>query len=173
MPARAACERARVRIQSCALGLERLELEVLGCTRHCGPVFKEALAALAGKLQGARARAEALSEVGAVRAELLWRELLPVVEAIEDGLGDLQRLLVPLGSLASASGEELEAAYDEIARLERRFLVRLRHSAGEAVGEGYYRCCGCGAFNQPGAGFVLGRCARCGGNCHHQVSGAV
>jgi hypothetical protein len=158
------------RVRNCAVQLEALELAVLDQSYRFGPILKEALATLSMKLGSVRQRAAVLEEVGPLRVQLLSRELEPMLVALEEGLRDLGRLVSAIASRPAGKSEEPESVYDELAGLERWFLVRLRHSAGEAVSEGYYRCCACGAFTRPGPGMVLGRCARCGGNCHHHVS---
>ena len=163
-------ERISSRVRGCVVQFQTLELAVLDQSYRFGPIFKEALAALGMKLVGVRQRAAVLEEVGALRAQLLSRELEPMLSSLEDGLGDLSRLVAAIVAKPPGRAEEPESAYDELAGMERWLLLRLRHSAGEAVSDGYYRCCGCGAFNPLGPGGVLGWCLRCGGACHHHVS---
>jgi hypothetical protein len=167
MPGRGFPEAAMARVRRAAAQLEALELAALDQSYRFGPILKEALAAVGTKLGSLQHRVAALEEVGPIRAQLLGRELEPMIEALEDGLKDLRRLLQAVATRPA----EPESVYDELAGMERWFLMRLRHTAGEDASDGSYRCCGCGAFNRPGPGMILGWCARCGGNCHHLVSG--
>ena len=170
MPGRPVLELPQLRVKRCVMQFAELEQGLREQYQRFGPIWKDAMAALVTKLNVARQRVDELDEVGSLRAALLERELWPLIESLEDGLKDLARVVKNLRERPTTRPEEMEAAYDEISRLESWFLVRLRHTAGEAVVEGYYRCCACGGFNRPGHGLVLGWCARCGSGCHHRVS---
>jgi hypothetical protein len=163
-------ELAQMRVKRCVLQFAELEHGLLEQSQRFGPIWKDAVAAMATKLMVTRQRVDEIEEVGSLRAALLQKELSPLIESVEDGLKDLDRVVRNLRERPAIRPEELEATCDELSRLESWFLVRMRYSAGEPVIEGYYRCCACGGFNRPGPGMVMGWCARCGGDCHHRVS---